>query len=225
MAEQFLSKLTQIEASIEGLGETLKRMITVLGAITEIKSEITQAKTEILGAINTIKSTQEAAPAPDTSVVKEELESTFKAELENLRSFVESSMDSLMEEVSSAMESTPAPVPATAAPTSSPVPDQAEAAVPAMSSLPADKAMNIADQLRLVLKSLKMGCISGDVQESMNEAKDSIMKIVPSDPIMIKIDKWIGVVASYPKRKELQARDILKLKKGIKAEIESYSPA
>jgi hypothetical protein len=223
MAEQFLSKLTQIEASIEGLGETLKRMITVLGAITEIKSEITQAKTEILGAINAIKSTQEAAPAPDTSVVKEELESTFKAELENLRSFVESSMDSLMEEVSSAMESTPAP--ATTAPASSPVPDQDATAVPAMSSLPADKAMNISDQLRIVLKSLKMGCVSGDVQESMNEAKDSIMKIVPSDPIMIKIDKWIGVVASYPKRKELQARDILKLKKGIKAEIEAYSPA
>jgi hypothetical protein len=224
MAEQFLSKLTQIEASIEGLGETLKRMITVLGAITEIKSEITQAKTEILTAITTLKSAQAAAPAPDTSVVKEELESTFKAELENLRSFVESSMDSLMEEVTSAVESTPAPTPV--ASTSAPSPSEAASQVPTMtSSLPADKAMKISEELATILKSLKMGCKSGDVQESMNEAKESILKIVPSDPVMIKIDKWIGIVASYPKRKELQARDILKLKKEIKADIESYSPA
>jgi hypothetical protein len=227
MAEQFLSRLNQIEASIEGLGETLKRMITVLGAITEIKSEITQAKTEILSAMTEIKSTA-ATPAPEqAAAISQEFESTFKAELENLRSFVESSMDSLMEEVSSAMASTPAPVAATpTAAASSATPDPAASIAPTMtSSLPADKSMKIADQLTSILKSLKMGCKSGDVQDTMAGAKDEILKIVPSDPVMIRIDKWVGVVAAYPKRKELQARDILKLKKEIKAEIEAYSPA
>jgi hypothetical protein len=228
MAEQFLSRLNQIEASIEGLGETLKRMITVLGAITEIKSEVTQAKTEILSAIAEMKST-EAPPAVDqAAALSQEFETTFKTELENLRSFVESSMDSLMEEVSSAMESSPAPtpVPVAASPSTSPAPDPAASMIPAAtSSLPADKSMKIADQLTTILKSLKMGCKSGDVQDTMAGAKDEILKIVPSDPVMIRIDKWVGVVASYPKRKELQARDILKLKKEIKAEIETYSLA
>jgi hypothetical protein len=39
------------------------------------------------------------------------------------------------------------------------------------------------------------------------------------------MDKWAGVVSAYPKRKELQARDILKLKKDLKAEIPKYRPA
>ena len=79
--------------------------------------------------------------------------------------------------------------------------------------------MKIADQLDVILKSLKMGCKAGPVLEIMNDAKAEIMKIVPSDPIMISIDKWVGVVNSYSLRHELQAKDILKLKKGLKAEI------
>ena len=51
------------------------------------------------------------------------------------------------------------------------------------------------------------------------------MKIVPSDPIMVKMDRWIGTVSAYPKRHELQARDILKLKKDLKTEIPKYRPA
>jgi len=39
------------------------------------------------------------------------------------------------------------------------------------------------------------------------------------------MDKWAGTVSKYPKRKELQARDILKIKKDIKAEIPKYRPA
>ncbi|GAG40293.1 unnamed protein product, partial [marine sediment metagenome] len=52
-----------------------------------------------------------------------------------------------------------------------------------------------------------------------------IMKIVPSDPIMVKIDKMMGIVGTYPKRNELQARDIRKLQKEIKEEIPKYRPA
>ncbi|MHA2187418.1 MAG: hypothetical protein ACW99V_04190, partial [Candidatus Thorarchaeota archaeon] len=51
MAEQFLNRLDKIEEKIEGLGETLKRMITILGTVTEIKSEVRQAKDETLDAI------------------------------------------------------------------------------------------------------------------------------------------------------------------------------
>jgi hypothetical protein len=85
--------------------------------------------------------------------------------------------------------------------------------------------MQIADQLDYVIKSLKMGCKAGAVLDVMAEAKAAITKIVPSDPIMVHIDRWAGVVSGYQKRKELQARDILKLKKEIKAEIPKYRPA
>ncbi len=241
MAEQFLNKLNQIESSIDGLGETLKRMITVLTAVTEIKSDITQAKTEILAAINELKATTAAAPdaTPAPSVSTDELEASFKSELEGLRSFVTTSLETMLAQVSSKIDSIPAPVAAAAvtatAPAAAPTPVPAPAAAPApepaqpaptmTSSLPADKAMKIADQLSVILKSLKMGCKSGAVQDAMGGAKEEITKIVPSDPIMIRIDKWVGIVATYPKRKELQARDILKLKKEIKEEIATYSPA
>ena len=59
----------------------------------------------------------------------------------------------------------------------------------------------------------------------MNDAKVEIMKIVPSDPIMVKIDKWAGLVGNYSKRHELQAKDILKLKKDLREEIPKYRPA
>ncbi len=70
-----------------------------------------------------------------------------------------------------------------------------------------------------------MGCVAGKVLDIMSEAKAEIEKIVPSDPIMVKMDKWAGTVSNYPKRKELQARDILKIKKDIKGEIPKYRPA
>ena len=59
----------------------------------------------------------------------------------------------------------------------------------------------------------------------MNQSKEEIMKIVPSDPIMVKIDKWAGIVNTYSLRHELQAKDILKLKKDLKDEIPRYRPA
>jgi len=99
------------------------------------------------------------------------------------------------------------------------------AAAPVASSLSADRGMKVADQLERIVDSMKMGCLAGDVLDVMNEAKDEIMKIVPSDAIMVKIDKWAGLVGSYSKRHQLQAKDILKLKKEIKDEIPKYRPA
>ena len=64
MAEQFLSRLNQIEDSINQLGETLKRMITILGSVTEMKSDIRGAKDEILQALANLPApTAAGAPA------------------------------------------------------------------------------------------------------------------------------------------------------------------
>ena len=70
-----------------------------------------------------------------------------------------------------------------------------------------------------------MGCKAGDVLDVMTDAKSEITKVVPSDPVMVKIDKWAGIVNTYSLRHELQAKDILKLKKDLKEEIPKYRPA
>ena len=63
MAEQFLSRLNKMEDSINQLGETLKRMITILGTVTEIKSEVRTAKDEIIQALANSPSAAPAAPS------------------------------------------------------------------------------------------------------------------------------------------------------------------
>ena len=238
MAEQFIARLTKIEESINQLGETLKRMITILGTVTEIKSEVRVAKDEIIAALG---NQPQAAQAPDN---QEALASMVVQEVGAIRVFVQESMENLRNEMIQIIEKMPAPAPAPApaapapapvAPAPAPVPQPTPAPAPeptpapaasvAPSSIPADRAMQIADHLQSIIKSLKMGCKAGDVLDTMAESKDAITKIVPSDPIMVHIDRWAGVVGGYQKRKELQARDILKLKKEIKAEIPKYRPA
>jgi len=249
MAEQFLSRLNKMEASINQLGETLKRMITILGTVTEIKSEVRIAKDEIIQALANLPSAAPAQPAVDNA---DEYAKMVYQEVGAVRVFVQESMESLkndmiglLNEMVTSIEAsaakappaapaptpvapTPAPVEApapTPAPTPAPVEAPPVAAAPAPSSIPADRAMQVADQLEIILKSLKMGCVAGKVLDTMTEAKAEIEKIVPSDPIMVKMDKWAGTVSNYPKRKELQARDILKIKKDIKGEIPKYRPA
>jgi len=247
MAEQFLSRLTKIEESINQLGETLKRMITILGTVTEIKSEVRGAKDEIIAALS---KTTKAAPENDN---QEALANMVVQEVGAIRVFVQQSMENLRNEVKKIIEnmpmptaaptpqpaptpvSRPAPTPTpppvtpapveTPAPTPTPVPEPTPEPSMAPQSITADRAMQIAQQLQLIVKSLKMGCIAGDVLDTMAEAKAAITKIVPSDPIMVYIDRWASVVGGYQKRKELQARDILQLKKEIKAEIPKYKPA
>ncbi|MCK4566377.1 MAG: hypothetical protein KAU48_03620 [Candidatus Thorarchaeota archaeon] len=244
MAEQFLSRLNKMEDSINQLGETLKRMITILGTVTEIKSEVRIAKDEIIQALANLPSAAPAAPAADNT---DEYAKMVYQEVGAVRVFVQESVESLkndmismLNEMAVSLEAsaakapfapiTPAPTPVAPAPAPvetpapTPVPTPVEAA-PVPSSIPADRAMQVADQLEIILKSLKMGCVAGKVLDTMTEAKAEIMKIVPSDPIMVKMDKWAGTVSSYPKRKELQARDILKIKKDIKSEIPKYRPA
>ncbi|MGY5858175.1 MAG: hypothetical protein RTU63_02300 [Candidatus Thorarchaeota archaeon] len=249
MAEQFISRLNQIEESINQLGETLKRMITILGSVTEMKSDIRVAKDEILQALANLPAPAPAgAPANDNT---DEYAKMVVQEVGAVRVFVQENVESLkndmmamFNEMSGKMEAAaaaapPAPVAPAPAPTPAPAPApepvaatpepviqvEPASAAPAVVSIPADRAMKVADQLEIILKSLKMGCIAGKVTDTMTEAKAEIMKIVPSDPIMVKMDKWAGIVSAYPKRKELQARDILKLKKDLKAEIPKYRPA
>ena len=247
MAEQFLSRLNQMEASINQLGETLKRMITILGTVTEIKSEVRIAKDEIIQALANLPSAAPAQPVVDNA---DEYAKMVYQEVGAVRVFVQESMESLkndmiglLTEMVTSIEASaakappaapapvaprPAPVETPApAPTPTPAPVEAPpvAVAPAPSSIPADRAMQVADQLEIILKSLKMGCVAGKVLDTMSEARAEIEKIVPSDPIMVKMDKWAGTVSNYPKRKELQARDILKIKKDIKVEIPKYRPA
>lgn len=234
MAEQFLNRLNKIEESINQLGETLKRMITILGTVTEIKSEVRVAKEEILQALSTSQSTTPIS-GPDQT---DELAKMVVQEVGAVRVFVQQSMENLrndvlttIEEMISGIEIPQAP------PTPAPTPPSARAHPPVeeeeydtpisepVSSMPPHKAMKVADELENIVNALKMGCIAGDVLEAMTEAKAAILKIVPSDPIMVRIDKWVGLVGSYPKRNELQARDIIKLKKDLKDEIPKYRPA
>ena len=257
MAEQFLSRLNKMEDSINQLGETLKRMITILGTVTEIKSEVRTAKEEILQALVNMPSTAPSAAVPIDNT--DEYAKMVVQEVGAVRVFVQESVESLKKDmmgllnemfttfedaisaqptVAPAPAPRPAPEPAQVAPTPTPVPEPIPTPTPpapveipdetmtaVSSSIPPDRAMKVADQLSIVLKSLKMGCVAGEVLDAMNDAKAEIMKIVPSDPIMVKMDRWAGTVSAYPKRKELQARDILKLKKELKEEIPKYRPA
>ncbi|MHA1934394.1 MAG: hypothetical protein ACW97A_03850 [Candidatus Thorarchaeota archaeon] len=247
MAEQFLNRLDKIEKKIEGLGETLKRMITILGTVTEIKSEVRQAKDETLDAIKN----QPQPAVSQSGMTSEEVGQIVQIEVTSLGNALNQSIEFLKGELQAAImelaQSIPlSPPPAAPAPAPKPKPKPkpkpeptpepepvapppvepaSEPAPMATGTLSADKGMKIADQLDIILKSLRMGCKAGPVLEIIAESKEEILKIVPSDPIMIKIDKWSGVVANYSKRHELQAKDILKLKKDLRAEIPKYRPA
>ncbi|NHI88664.1 MAG: hypothetical protein EAX87_04015 [Candidatus Thorarchaeota archaeon] len=229
MAEQFLSRLMKIEESINQLGETLKRMITILGTVTEIKSEVRTAKDEIIAALG---NQAQAAPAPDN---QEDLANMVVQEVGAIRVFIQQSIENLRNEMLQIIQNMPVPepVPVQVAPTparSAPAPEPAPASRPeptpapsaAPSSLSADRSLQIAGHLDSIIKSLKMGCVAGDVLDALAESKAAIMKIVPSDPIMVHIDRWAGIVGGYQKRKEMQARDIIQLKKEIRAEASKY---
>ena len=220
MAEEFLNRLDQIEEKIEGLGETLKRMITILSSTTDLKSDIREAKDDILEAIST---SQKAAEGP-AGISKDEVHNIIVEELDSFSKRLDGRFKSISAELVSSIEEVAASIPqqvpqATAAVQ---VDSKTEPAVPSTSSIPADRSIKVADELQGILDSLKMGCVAGDVLDKMNDAKENITKIVPSDPIMVKIDKWAAIVKSYNLRHELQARDILKIKNELREEIPKY---
>ena len=235
MAEQFLSRLTEIESSIASLGETLKRMVTLLSALNEIKSEVRIATEQIMTGIQTIPQAQAQAGG------HEELLVAIRGDLASLNTSVDSSLASFRQEIQKMVQNISAPAPAIApAPTPSPTPAPKPAPAPAPAqvapapveapiatggSVSPHAGMQIAAQLEAMVATLKMGCKSGTVLDQIASSKAEITKIVPSDPIMVKIDKWNGIVAAVPRRKELQARDIMKIKKEIKKEIKRYQPA
>jgi hypothetical protein len=250
MAEEFLNRLNGLEKKIDGLGETLMRMITILGNVTDLKSDLTMVKEELAETIKSIPQPVASTPGVTkedlvdiisnlpkaeggSGISSEEVSQIVKAELAGVLEQVLVSVSTLQTEIngkidalgSSVMSMPAAPVAAAPARTAEVMAGSPEAAVVGSSGVSPDKAMKIADQLDVILKSLKMGCKAGPVLETMNEVKAEIMKIVPSDPVMIKIDKWVGVVNTYSLRHELQAKDILKLKKDLKAEIPKYRPA
>jgi len=237
MAEQFLNRLNKMDESIKQLGETLKRMITILGTVTEIKSEVRVAKEEVIKAISALP---KAAPAQHDH--SDELAKMVVEEVGAVRVFVQQAAESLRNEMIELLQEmisnvqvqqvaapvarpapAPAPAPKASARETAPTSVQEEEIASVPTSLPADRSLKIADELTTIMNSLKMGCVAGDVLEVLSLAKESIMNTVPSDPIMVKIDKWVGLVGNYPKRNELQARDVIKLKKDLKEEISRYS--
>lgn len=223
MAEEFLKKLDQLEERISGIGETLKRMITVLAEIGDIKAEMSEIKSAVQQSkVDIMTAIQSQVPAQPAETGGDEVIATVTAEFEKLSGFIGDALQSMKDELIGTMQAIPA-APAHAAVDATI--REAEALVPTGGSLPVDRAMKVADQLEKILGSLKMGCVAKDVLEAMTDAKAEIMKIVPSDPIMVKIDKMMGIVGTYPKRNELQARDIRKLQKEIKEEIPKYRPA
>ena len=219
MAEQFLSRLEKIEASIESLGEMLARMITLLGTVTELKSDLRVVKDEILEGITNMPQLA-ASEAPVAGISADQVTQIVKTEIEALTAFFDNALGTLKLELQATAAIAPPPAAVTAA-----APADIAGAPQRSTALPHQQGMVVADNLDNILKSLKMGCKAGAVLEVMTEAKAEIMKVVPSDAIMIKIDRWVGVVSAYSKRHELQARDILKLKKELKADIPSYRPA
>ena len=215
-----MSRLEKIEESIDSLGQMLTRMITLLGTVTELKSDLRGIKDEIIAEL---KSVPQPAPveAAGSCITSDEVKAIVKTELRDITDLILQALAGLKTDVAAATLA--APVSAAA---SAPAPEiDAAALSQPTTSLSSDKAMKVADFLETILTSLKMGCKAGPVLEIMTDAKAEILKIVPSDAIMIKIDRWAGVVGGYSKRHELQARDILKLKKELKEEIPRYRPA
>ncbi|MFW9886575.1 MAG: hypothetical protein ACFFER_00220 [Candidatus Thorarchaeota archaeon] len=234
MAEQFLSRLQDIERAIAGLDDTLKRMVTILANMDEIRSDIRLTKDELLEAIKAVP-----APSADTGGNLDHVADLVKGQFDQIATFIGEALEAVKEDMVDAMAEiqaiAPPTVVATPPPTAAAAPSATAtepeilvtqpAPTPTTVTIPADKAMMIANELDNIVASLKMGCRAGDVIDQIDESKANILKFVESDPVMIKIDQWKGIVAAYPKRKELQARDILKIKKGIRAEIPKYRPA
>ncbi|MFQ5833299.1 MAG: hypothetical protein ACE5H4_11385 [Candidatus Thorarchaeota archaeon] len=229
MAEEFLKRLTGIEKSIAALDDTLKRMITILGAMTEIRSDIRMSKDEILEAV-----TKTSKTGGESGVNMEEIAALIKGQFDTIGKFINDAIEGTRDDLFAALKEIPAAAPPVAArkpaapapkPSSPEVVASPAASQPTSVTVSADKAMKIADEIDNIIASLKMGCKSGEVLDQMEESREAIMKIVETDPVLVKLDKWQSLVAGYPKRKELQARDILKLKKEMRAEIPKYRPA
>ncbi len=242
MAEEFLNRLNKLEEKIDGLGETLMRMITILGNVTEVKSDFRVAKEEI---IDGLKEAQASAPGITKEELKEllagfpqpeaptgaglsheEVSQIVKGELAGILEPILASINQLRDDLKTKIDSIEIPEPVVVTSEApAPAAKSHAATVPQSSTVSPDRAMQVADQLERILDSLKMGCKAGDVLDVMTDAKSEITKVVPSDPVMVKIDKWAGIVNTYSLRHELQAKDILKLKKDLKEEIPKYRPA
>ncbi|MFW9846973.1 MAG: hypothetical protein ACFFD6_09510, partial [Candidatus Thorarchaeota archaeon] len=126
MAEQFLSRLQDIEKSIAALGETLKRMVTILATMDEIRSDIRLSKDEILDAIK-------AAPASDSGGNLDHVADLVKGQFDQIGAFIDQDLEAMKQELLKAMQNiqvsappaaaAPAPTPAAPAPEPAPTPE------------------------------------------------------------------------------------------------------
>ncbi len=234
-------------------------MAIILASVTDLKTDVKAAKTEILAGLGSARRSQDDPHATEevVSLMVSELQATkdqllttmndvisalsaakgqgdvgrvIDGRMKELGDMIKESIEGLKLELYETIEASRPPAPAAVSVYSEEPPEEMPTAAravaaPVASSLSADRGMKVAEQLERIVDSMKMGCLAGDVLDIMNEAKTEITKIVPSDAIMVKIDKWAGLVGSYSRRHQLQAKDIVKLKKEIKEEIPKYRPA
>ena len=161
MAEQFLSRLEKIEASIDSLGEMLTRMITLLGTVTELKSDLRVVKDEIIEGIKNIQPPA-ASEASAPGISAEQVTQIVKTEIEALTAFFDNTLGALKLELQATAAVAPPPAAIAAA-----APADIAGAPPRSSALPHQQGMVVADNLENILKSLKMGCKAGNVLEVM----------------------------------------------------------
>ncbi|MFW9800756.1 MAG: hypothetical protein ACFFD9_09985, partial [Candidatus Thorarchaeota archaeon] len=158
MAEEFLKRLTGIEKSIAALDDTLKRMITILGAMTEIRSDIRMAKDELLDAVTKTSNT-----GGESGVNMEEIAALIKGQFDTIGKFINDAIEGTRDDLFAALKEISAPAPAVAArKAAAPAPKQTSpevAAAPQPTSVivSADKAMKIANEIDKIIASLKMG--------------------------------------------------------------------
>ncbi len=229
-AEVKLAKQEILEAlKSRPMGEDTTKATEEL--VSLMVTEMQAIKDQIITSLSDISASglQPKAETGATSAITSKIDQLSKSITESMEAFKIDVMDSIQ-----AIARTAETITASAPPVSTPrhttvtepemeVPTHAAASRP--SSLPADKAMKIAENLEKVVQSLKMGCLAGDVIDTMTSAKAEIMKFVSSDQILVKIDKWVGSLGSYSRRHEVQAKDIVRLKKEIRDEISKYAPA
>ena len=215
MAEVFLQRLEHIENSIKDINDSMSRLVKLFSSFTEIKVDMEAFKNEIIERIERIESKVASNVAGEGTGISIDL-SAFEEKFEALNQKLEA-IEAKLEEISTSGVKPSAPVEG--------APSEAETfAIPGSPTeglaIPPDRAKPVVDILKGIIASMHFGVTSGELIDKMTEAKNDIMKYLPSDPVLVKIDQWVNMLMNTPKRNEVKAREIRLLKTEVNSEIE-----
>ncbi len=215
MAEIFLKRLEHIETSIKDINDSMARLVKLFGAFTEIKVDMEAFKEEILARINEFEAKVGASEGGGAASVDlagfEEKFDELAQKIDAIAEKVEEILSSGAKSAAGAVEGAEGEKAETFAIPGSPTEGLA---------IPPDRAKPVVDILRGVIAAMKFGVTSGELTEKMENAKAEIIKYLPSDPVLVKIDQWINILMKTPKRNEVKTRDIRFLKTEVNSEIE-----